>query len=57
MNISNNPSQSKPESSAVLAFLPKGNLVPHEWYHAIKTKAGKVDLPALSILSEIVFRF
>jgi hypothetical protein len=40
MNISNNPSQSKPESSAVLAFLPKGNLVPHEWYHAIKTKAG-----------------
>ena len=57
MNISNNSLQIKPESGAMLGFLPKGNLVPHEWYHAIKTKAGKVDLPALSILSEIAFRF
>ena len=32
-----------------------GNIIPHEWYHKIISKAGKPDLTAISILSEIIY--
>ena len=32
-----------------------GNLIPHEWYSKIVTDAGRPNLPAITILSEIVY--
>jgi len=33
----------------------EGNIIPHEWYGHIKLKSGKTDLPAITILAEIVY--
>lgn len=33
----------------------KGNIIPHSWYSTIQTKAGKPDLTAITILSEILY--
>ena len=32
-----------------------GNIIPHSWYSTIQTKAGKPDLTAITILSEILY--
>ena len=32
-----------------------GNVIPHTWYSAIKTEAGKPDLTAIVILAEILY--
>lgn len=33
----------------------EGNIIPHEWYRRITLPSGKPDLPAITILAEIVF--
>ena len=32
-----------------------GNIIPHEWYSHLRLDGGKPDLPAIIILSEIVY--
>lgn len=33
----------------------EGNIIPHKWFSAIKTKSGNPDFPAIVVLSEIVY--
>lgn len=33
----------------------EGNVIPHTWYNYIKLPSGKTDLPAITILAEIVY--
>lgn len=35
----------------------EGNIVPHRWYQHITLGSGKPDLPAITILAEIVYRY
>ncbi len=44
-----------PVVDAISVILFEGNVVPHEWYAAIKTPSGKTDLPTIIILSEIIY--
>ena len=34
-----------------------GNIIPHRWYQHITLGSGKPDLPAITILAEIVYRY
>ena len=34
-----------------------GNIIPHQWYQHITLGSGKPDLPAITILAEIVYRY
>ena len=34
-----------------------GNIIPHQWYQHITLSSGKPDLPAITILAEIVYRY
>ena len=33
----------------------EGNIIPHQWYQHVRLESGKPDLPAIIILSEIVY--
>ena len=33
----------------------EGNLIPHQWYQRVRLESGKPDLPAITILAEIVY--
>ena len=35
----------------------EGNIVPHEWYQRVTLASGKPDLPAITILAEIIYRY